>query len=204
MDLNDFGDCWKKSNKPWKSMQEQFCPNYNDLVGQNKSICGKVNESLSLFEEVSLNGQQITQTTEKHFAGSTAQAMDFKQNMSHSIREEAKSHASRNEKSILKDTAWIDTCASMISDSRAKKQFVDDMKWFVGNHQETYEDKKKGVVKGRYAGHDCTNERVIERLKSYMDNKLHPRKEDMRWLADIYAKIPTDKIINCISEMYGI
>lgn len=35
MDLNDFDEYgWKKSNKPWKSMQERFCPDYNVRVGQ--------------------------------------------------------------------------------------------------------------------------------------------------------------------------
>lgn len=103
--------------------------------------------------------------------------MDLEQNMSHSIREKEKSNASRYGKSILEDTTWINECASMISDSRARRQFLEDMEWFVGNHHETYKDKKKGVVKGYYAGHDCTNGRVIERLKVYMENKLKPRNE---------------------------
>lgn len=195
MDLNDFDEYgWKKSNKPWKSMQERFCPDYNVRVGQKKHINGKVKESPSLFDGI----QQAPQTA------STAQAMDFEQNMSHSIREDEKSNASRNGKSILEDTTWINECTFMIADSRAKKQFVEDMEWFVGNHHETYKDKKKGAVKGYYAGHDCTNGRVIERLKVYMENKLKPRNEKMRWLAEIYAKIPTYNIIDYISKLYGI
>lgn len=71
------------------------------------------------------------------------------------------------------------------------------------NHNETYKDKKKGIVKGYYAGHDCTNERVIERLKVYMEYKLKPRNENMRWLAEIYAQIPINNIIDCISKLYG-
>ena len=107
------------------------------------------------------------------------------------------------EESIIENTAWINECASMISDSRARRKFLEDMEWFVGNHHETYKDKKKGVVKGYYAGHDCTNERVIERLKVYMENKLKPRYENMRWLAEIYAKIPINNIIDYISKLYG-
>ena len=107
------------------------------------------------------------------------------------------------EESIIENTAWINECASMISDSRARKQFIEDMVWFVENHHETYKDKKKGTVKGYYAGHDCTNERVIERLKVYMENKLKPRYENMRWLAEIYAKIPINNIIDYISKLYG-
>ena len=107
------------------------------------------------------------------------------------------------EESIIENTAWINECASMISDSRARKQFIEDLVWFVENHHETYKDKKKGTVKGYYAGHDCTNEHVIERLKVYMENKLKPRYENMRWLAEIYAKIPINNIIDYISKLYG-
>lgn len=107
------------------------------------------------------------------------------------------------EESIIENTAWINECASIISDSRARRQFLEDMEWFVGNHHETYKDKKKGVVKGYYAGHDCTNGRVIERLKVYMENKLKPRNEKMQWLAEIYANIPINNIIDHISKLYG-
>lgn len=199
MDLNDFDEYgWKKSNKPWKSMQERFFPDYNARVGIPKGISGKAKETPSLFDSIKKGNQQATQTV------STSQAMDLEQNMSHSIREKEKSNASRYGKSILEDTTWINECASMIYDSRARRQFVEDMEWFVGNHQETYKDKKKGVTKGHYAGHDCTNVRVIERLKAYMENKLKPRSENMQWLAERYANIPIIQIIDYISKVYGI
>lgn len=35
---------------------------------------------------------------------------------------------------------------------RAKRKFIEDMEWFVGNHNDTYNDKKKGEVPGYYAG----------------------------------------------------
>ena len=47
-------------------------------------------------------------------------------------------------------------------------------------------------------------ERVLERIRAYMDNKLKPRSEKMQWLADIYANIPIDKIIDYISKVYGV
>ena len=37
--------------------------------------------------------------------------------------------------------------------------------------------KKKGMIKGYYAGHDRTNNRVQERLRAYMENKVRPRNE---------------------------
>lgn len=105
-------------------------------------------------------------------------------------------------KSILKDTAWIKECATFISDARAKRQFIEDMEWFVGNHNETYKDKKKGEIHGYYFGHDKTNQRVLERLRVYMENKI--KNKSYPWLADIYAKIPINEITNYISKVYGI
>ena len=167
MELKDFGEYgWKKNNKPWKSMQEHFYPNYKYNVGQHKKgIKGNTSEPSLSFDEEKENCKII---------------------------------------SIIEDTAWIDKCASLISDSRAKRQFVEDMKWFVENHNTTYKDKKKGIVPGYYARHDCTNNRVKERLKAYMENKLKPRNEKMQWLSEIYAKIPIDRIIDYISKLYGI
>jgi hypothetical protein len=37
-----------------------------------------------------------------------------------------------------------------------------------------------------------------------MDNKLKPRSEKMQWLAEIYANIPINKIIDYISITYGV
>lgn len=111
---------------------------------------------------------------------------------------------SRFGKSILDDKSWINECAALISDSRANRQFIEDMEWFVENHNKTYNDKKKGVVSGYYADHDRSNKRVLERLRTYMDNKLKPRNNKMQWLADIYANIPINKIMDYILRMYGI
>lgn len=51
MDLNDFEEYgWKKSNKPWKSMQERFCPDFKDKVGEKKKNKIIKNPSPSLFD----------------------------------------------------------------------------------------------------------------------------------------------------------
>lgn len=51
MDLNDFDEYgWKKSNKPWKSMQERFCPDFKDKVGEKKKNKIIKNPSPSLFD----------------------------------------------------------------------------------------------------------------------------------------------------------
>ena len=79
------------------------------------------------------------------------------------------------------------------------------MEWFVDNHNKTYYDnKKKEIVPGHYADHDRSNRRVLERLRAYMDNRLKPRNKKMQWLADIYANIPINKIIDHILRLYGI
>ena len=78
------------------------------------------------------------------------------------------------------------------------------MEWFVGNQKKKKKKKKKGVIKGYYAGHDRTNERVLERIRAYLENKVKPRNEKMQWLADIYANIPINQIVDYISKVYGI
>ncbi len=104
---------------------------------------------------------------------------------------------------LLEDSSWIARCASLIVDPKAKKQFVDDMEWFIGNHCEIYNDKKNGQIKGRYYGHGTSNSRVIERLRAYMENRLIPKSEKTKWLADIYANIPINKIIDYLTKSYG-
>ena len=104
---------------------------------------------------------------------------------------------------IITDNRWITVCADMIFDAKARKRFVIDVEWFVDNHNEWYEDQKKGKQKGFYSGQDKSNEKVIERLKNYLDNKLHPRSDNMIWLADIYKNVPIDKIISYLQSIYA-
>lgn len=76
------------------------------------------------------------------------------------------------------------------------------MEWFVGNHNKTYHDKKKGDVPGYYANSDKSNRSVLERLRNHMDKKQ--RNKQQQWLADIYANIPISKIVDYILRVYGI
>ena len=114
-----------------------------------------------------------------------------------------KSRTQLKKVSLLEDSSWIARSASLIVDPKAQKQLVDDMEWFIGNHYEIYNDKKNGQIKGRYYGHDTSNSRVIERLKVYMENKLTPRSENMKWLADKYVNIPINKVIDYLTKSYG-
>ena len=103
---------------------------------------------------------------------------------------------------ILTDDRWIPVCANMIIDDKAKKRFVVDMEWFVDNHNEWYEDQKKGKQRGIYAGYDKSNEKVIERMRKYLENKLHPTNDKIMWLADIYRNIPIEKIVSYLQSIY--
>ncbi len=204
-------DGWKptKNGGPctvWKRMQEHYVPNYceQSIDKPTKKQSSEKTER-GLFDGLMDGLQHTTQTIKSVLSGNNEVGKvqkDQEQDASISVKD--KQTFSRLGKSILDDESWIHECAALISDSRAKRQFVEDMEWFVGNHNKTYNDKKKGVIPGYYAGHERSNYRVIERLKAYMDNKLKPRNTTMQWLADIYANIPINKIVDYILRIYGI
>ena len=192
----------------WTRLQEHYVPDYNQRIGrpakkqsQNKK---PTQQEKGLFDGFVDGLQNVAQTVIKAFTGDEEKTNKKESKQESSSPEKAKQAVSRMGKSILVDKAWIYECASLISDSRANRQFIEDMEWFVGNHNDTYNDKKKGEVPGYYAGHDRTNKRVLERIRAYMDNKLKPRSEKTQWLADIYANIPINKIIDYISKVYGV
>ena len=105
---------------------------------------------------------------------------------------------------ILSDLRWIDSCALLINDPKARKQFIEDAEWFIGNHNELYNDKKKGKQKGRYYGHGRSNVEVKERFGAYLRNKAENDHEKMGWLVKLYKEIPIDRILVEISKMYDI
>lgn len=192
----------------WTRLQEHYVPDYNQRIGKpaKKQSQSKkpTQQEKGLFDGFVDGLQNVAQSVINAFTGDEDKTgkEDLKQESSSTKK--ANQAVSRVGKSILEDKTWIYECSTLISDSRANRQFIEDMEWFVGNHNDTYYDKKKGKVPGYYAGHDRTNERVLERIRAYMDNKLKPRNEKMKWLAEIYANIPINKIINYISTIYGI
>ncbi len=202
-------DGWKPTkNGPctvWKRMQEHYAPNYCDLR-IDKPIKKQSSEKIEreLFDGFTDELQHAPQTIKNVLSGDNETENTPKEQEDDYISVKNIQTFSRFGKSILDDESWIRECEALISDSRAKRQFVEDMEWFLGNHNKTYYDKKKGVIPGHYAGHERSNDRVIERLKAYMDNKLRPRNTTMQWLADIYANIPINKIVDYISRIYGL
>lgn len=103
---------------------------------------------------------------------------------------------------ILDDHRWIDDCALLINNPKAREQFIEDAEWFIENHNERYNDKKNGEQKGRYYGHDRTNAEVKERFGAYLRKKANHEK--MEWLVKRYKDIPIDRILVEISKMYDI
>jgi len=204
--LNNFKGWKPTKNGPstaWKRMQEHYVPNYDQFIGEPTKKQGLEKRERGLFDGFMDGLQQATQTVMNALSGNT-ENVKKEQEYNTSIPIKDKQSISRFEKSILDDKSWIYECAALISDSRANKQFIEDMEWFVENHNKIYNDKKKGVVPGYYADHDKSNRRVLERLRAYMDNKLKPRNKKMQWLADIYANIPINKIVDYILRVYGI
>lgn len=192
----------------WTRLQEYYVPDYNRRIGKpaKKQSQSKkpTQQEKGLFDGFVDGLQNVAQSVINAFTGDEDKTgkEDLKQESSSTKK--AKQAVSRVGKSILEDKTWIYECSTLISDPRAKRQFIEDMEWFVENHNDTYNDKKKGIVPGYYAGHDRTNERVLERIRAYMDNKLKPRNEKMQWLAEIYANIPINKITDYISKVYGV
>lgn len=191
----------------WKRMQEHYVPDYDKRIG--KLIKGQTEEKKTtksdrtLFDGIVDGIQHATQTVMNVLSGEDNDEAKPYENTNVASQEKKTMPVSRIGKSILEDTAWIQECASLIYDQRARRKFIEDMEWFVGNHNDTYNDRKKGVIKGYYAGHDRTNIRVQERLRAHLENKVRSRNEKMQWIADIYAKIPINKIMDYISSVYG-
>lgn len=208
--LNDF-EGWRPGkngpNASWKRMQEYYVPDYDQRIGKGtkRNETSKNNDTYerTLFDIPENSIQQSRDTCKNVFS-----RIESKHGNKHSEKDNNKflttNHPSLKEVSILKDTSWIEDCASMITNTKASKQFITDMGWFVENHGESYHDKKKNnMVRGHYWGHDTSNKRVLERLRAYMENKLTPKNEKMKWLAGIYTNIPINKIMDHLYKIYG-
>lgn len=169
----------KGPNAAWVRMQEHFVPDYYSRVGgyQRKPVSNKPRRSTGPL------------------------LLDFSQGDSDEASMETV-QLQPTSRPFLTDNRWISVCADMIFDDKAKKRFIDDMEWFVGNHNEWYEDQKKGKQKGFYAGLDKSNEKVVERLSKCLENKLHPTNDKILWLADIYRNIPIEKIVSYLQSIY--
>lgn len=208
--LNDF-EGWRPGkngpNASWKRMQEYYVPDYDQRIGKGtkRNETSKNNDTYerTLFDMPENSIQQLRDTCKNVLS-----RIESKHGNKHSEKDDKKflttNSPSLKEVSILKDTSWIEDCASMITNTKASKQFITDMEWFVENHREFYYDeKRKNMVCGHYWGHDTSNNRVLERLRVHMENKLTPKTGKMKWLASIYTNIPINKIMDHLYKIYG-
>lgn len=104
------------------------------------------------------------------------------------------------EKSMLDDRSWWEETARLISDEEARRQYLIDVEWFVGNHSDVYKDEKKGRVEGYYRDKDKSNSRVLGRLEHYLNNK---RTRRTKWLSAYYSRVPIQDIVDLLREKYG-
>ena len=198
--LTEFG--WNKNNKSWKLIQEQFCPDYKDNTSKKKKDKNIQEEtsSPSLFDTVIEGAKNLAQAV--GFIPSIDENK-VKDEQSMHIDSSNDSDNSYNKTLMLIDTFWIDKCATLIDDKDARKQFYGDIEWFIGNHNEVYNDKKKGNQPGWYKDSDRSNIATINRLKKHLEKKLIPN-EKAPWLVENYKKIPIAKIVQYLEKEYGI
>ena len=198
--LTEYG--WNKNNKSWKLIQEEFCPDYKDNSSKKKKDKNIQEEtsSPSLFDTMIEGAKNLAQAV--GLIPSTDENK-VKEERTMQIDSANESDNSDNKTLILFDNSWIDKCASLIDDKDARKQFQVDIEWFIGNHNEVYQDKKKGNLPGWYKDSDRSNVETINRLKKYLEKKLVPN-EKTPWLVEKYKKIPIVRIIQYLEKEYGI
>lgn len=110
----------------------------------------------------------------------------------------------RSGQSVLLDHSWWRETANMIGDEKARKQYLEDAKWFVSNHEDWYNDPKNGEKPGRYKDKEKDNSRVVNRFYHYMQNKRGGLNGKQKWLSDIYSRVPIDKIIEYLCQRYEV
>ena len=172
----DYG--WKKNNKPWKSMQERFCPNYNVRAGfkkKNNDINDDPKESPSLFEGMTEGSQQIVQTVKNRQSGSIAQGTNFEQNNSEQMNAPVNAH------SFVSDRKCWDLLQNIVHQS-LRKEFYIDLKWF----QDEY---AKGEQSKYYAHASRENYPSIEAFLRYIKKKEYAIFLDMNKISEQLHKI---------------
>ena len=161
-DLNDFDEYgWSKNNKPWKTMQEHFCPDYKDRVGQKKKATKKKEDnSPSIFDLVPEGMKNTIQSFKEVFVGT---------------KDSSQNPPKEEKQPTAPNTAPSD--ALFINDSNVIA-FLDTLPYVKGSH---YDEIKKGILNiqkgyqpgGKYAKggekeSDPANKQVIKHLGHYI------------------------------------
>lgn len=133
----------------------------------------------------------------------TPQKQDNQPSLGLSFEEESNVTDSYSKRaSMFEDRTWWNKTADMISDTKVRRQYLTDVEWFIENHKEFYNDKKKGQTNGYYYNHPIDNARLLERFRVYLQNKLKPNPR-APWIATEYKKVPIGHIIEYLTSLYG-
>lgn len=190
MDLSDFDEYgWKKSNKPWKSMQERFCPDFNVQVVQRKGIRGKAKETPSLFDGMKEGNQQATQTAKKYFAGGISHTMDLEQNDSEQVNTPV------NVLLFVSDRKCWALLQNIIPQPLRHK-FYSDLMWF----QDEY---AKGEQSKYYAHASRKNSTAIEAFIRLINKRDYAKALNINQISEYLHKNMSDKItiINSVTRV---
>ncbi len=182
---------------PWKNLQQELVPDFNERIGTNL-FANKTEQqdkpSAGFLSKAKKIGKQILGINDEPNDSSSIEQMTS------NGRKQLSTPTLFN---ILQDLSWIDECSTFIVDTKAKKQFIIDMDWFVRNYQQAYFDEKRNETKqGIYFSRSRENPHVIENLRNYMINKRQSNNPKTQWLVKLYQDIPIERIVNYLSSKY--
>ena len=172
-DLNDFDEYgWSKNNKPWKAMQEKFCPDYKDKVGQKKK-----NQKISVYATPSLFD------TEKDRVENAIQAVkginspvgnEPKAKESRTICQQDFSTLKRETLFVLDRDCW--NYLQKLIPTSLRHNFNKDLTWF----QDEY---AKGEKSQYYAKASRENSSTIEAFLRYIRKKKYAESLDIELIS---------------------
>lgn len=104
-------------------------------------------------------------------------------------------HVAKRAAPMRGNVLWIEECARMIEDEKARRCFCEDVKWFL--------DKDESGKDAGTAELDKSNSALISRFERYLAYCVNPTKDTMKWKADVYRRIPVDKIVEYLKVTYA-
>lgn len=185
-------------NDTWKHQYEQLLNNFKKDKSLKKNVVLEIESILTSAEskkDFQKKFQQLTQNTNWQ---TKAKKPNKKWKDLNNIFFNTTGNSLFNfydnikEESVLKDTTLIELCQKYAKSDGAKKQFIEDIKWFID-----------GYIKpdGPYKGNPKNNYAVIEHLYRYLEGKRNnPRTEDQK---RYYPEIEITAFITDLKQKYG-
>lgn len=177
--------------KQTQKVQKQVLEHFGFVIAKNhykKKKAPKKDYSNSLFSQPGLASDANPPTTTTLSSG---------------IMKKSVPTVSPSTKSMISDSlSWLPVCSALISDTKVRNKFLEDMEWFIDNHKKYYIDKKGQQKQGCYFGKDLSNDKVFVRLNCYLNNKLNVNHS---WpeLAEMYKNVPIGQIMDYLQNKYG-